>query len=488
MRYLKFLLLFLTLLKAEASAVWVTYDKNRYEIRSVSIDGYHCVGINDIAKIVGADLTYQKEVERVEFLCKTHSLVFFPDNPFVKFDSSFINLPCEVPFFDHQPFLPIQFMNKIFTPVKFSFLWDEEKQELLIQKKISNLKKITIFELYEKTKVKIYLDSPLRFMTDPTKPGKLGLKIYGAVAPEQIPGAEPVGMIEGIEFEQLENAVRLWFTLNKKTRAFRAYLYKDPPIIHLTLSKEVKLEPLRPRRPTVVKTDFGKIRKIVIDPGHGGIDPGAVGPRGYYEKDANLAISKIVKQLLEEKLGVEVIMTRVTDTLIALQQRTEIANENFADLFISIHCNASPKWRRNSRGIETYFLSTAKTDEARAVAARENASIKFDMEETGNIDDVSLILWDLAQNEFLTESSELAEMIQEELVKRLRIPDRGMNQAGFFVLNGAYMPSVLVECAFISHREEERLLRTKRFKQKIAEGIFEGIKRFKEKYETRLSS
>jgi len=228
------------------------------------------------------------------------------------------------------------------------------------------------------------------------------------------------------------------------------------------------------------------ISSIVIDPGHGGVDPGAVGKQGLYEKDVNLAIGKMLRQFLEDSLKVRVILTRDRDIYLSLKERTNVANRNAADLFVSIHCNAYMKGSRKS-GFETYFLSDAKTNEERAVAARENASLKFDEVEMTN-DDISFIFYDLAQSAFLDESNRFAEDIQVSAERHLKIPSRGVKQAGFYVLHGAFMPAVLVECAFISNPDEEKLLRQKSFQRRLAYCIYQGIKNYIEDYERRLNS
>lgn len=228
-----------------------------------------------------------------------------------------------------------------------------------------------------------------------------------------------------------------------------------------------------------------KVNLIVVDPGHGGIDPGAVGKRGLYEKDVNLAVAKYVKRLISDSLEIKVKMTREKDTYLSLKERTNIANRNSADLFVSIHCNAS-KHKSRLSGFETYFLSEARTNEERAVAALENAALRFDgIEPT---DDITFILYDLAQSEFLHESNTFAEHIQGNAEKLLPIPSRGVKQAGFYVLHGAFMPAILVECGFISTIEEEKLLKRDAFRKKLAYSIFCGIRDFIEDYERRLNN
>jgi len=228
-----------------------------------------------------------------------------------------------------------------------------------------------------------------------------------------------------------------------------------------------------------------KVNLIVLDPGHGGVDPGAVGKKGLYEKDANLAISRFLRNLIVDSLGIKVMMTREKDKYLSLKARTNFANRNSADLFVSIHCNASGKSRK-MKGFETYFLSEARTNEARAVAARENASLKFDGIEPN--DEVSFILYDLAQSSFLEESNSFAEHVQSSAEKLLPISSRGVKQAGFYVLRGAFMPAILIECAFVSNPDEEKLLKQESFRKKLAYSIYCGIKDYVDDYERRLNN
>jgi N-acetylmuramoyl-L-alanine amidase len=229
-----------------------------------------------------------------------------------------------------------------------------------------------------------------------------------------------------------------------------------------------------------------KINSIVIDPGHGGIDPGAVGRNGLYEKDVNLAVSRMLRQYIEDSLRIKVLLTRDRDLYLSLKERTNVANRNAADLFVSIHCNATMKGMVRS-GFETYFLSEAKTNEERAVAALENAALRFDEVEIPN-DDISFIFYDLAQSAFLDESNQFAETIQASAERNLKIPSRGVKQAGFYVLHGAFMPAVLIECAFISNPEEEKLLRQKKFQNQLAYCIYQGIKDYVKDYERRANN
>jgi N-acetylmuramoyl-L-alanine amidase len=217
-------------------------------------------------------------------------------------------------------------------------------------------------------------------------------------------------------------------------------------------------------------------RRIVIDPGHGGHDPGTIGPRGLQEKDLVLDVAQRLERLVRQELGTEVILTRATDVFIPLEERTAIANQKQADLFVSIHANAA----RNSkaRGIETYVLSFARTPHAEAVAARENAI------STATLKDLQNLVKAITLNSKIDESRDLAHSIQEGMVSGVReqhgVPDRGVHSAPFYVLIGANMPAVLAELGFVSHPEDEKRLRTPLYRELLARSLLQGLRSYLE--------
>ena len=183
-------------------------------------------------------------------------------------------------------------------------------------------------------------------------------------------------------------------------------------------------------------------------------------------------------------MGIEAVLTREADTFMPLRARTEMANALDADLFVSIHCNASQM--SSVRGCEVYFQSLEMGEEEQLVAEFENAVLSLEEQtEISPEGDLPFILWDMAQSAFMDESSTLAEFIQEGFERFLRIPNRGVKQANFVVLRGAHMPSVLIEGAFLSNESEEVLLSSGDFRQALAEGIFDGIERYAERSRTR---
>ncbi|MGC8578423.1 MAG: N-acetylmuramoyl-L-alanine amidase [bacterium] len=216
------------------------------------------------------------------------------------------------------------------------------------------------------------------------------------------------------------------------------------------------------------------IKKIVIDPGHGGHDPGAIGPNGIMEKNITLKIGTMLANKLRD-MGFDVIMTRDRDVFIPLEERTAIANMSNADLFISIHANASLS--RRTKGITTYYLSPTHDRASMLVAARENAT------STKKLSDLQLILEDLMKTAKINESALFADDVQKSMVESLKrddynTPDLGVRSAPFFVLMHADMPSILVETSFITNPTEERLLEEKRYEEAIVDGIVKGILKY----------
>ena len=224
------------------------------------------------------------------------------------------------------------------------------------------------------------------------------------------------------------------------------------------------------------------IRKVVIDPGHGGNDPGAIGRTGLKEKDLVLDIGKRVKEQLNEN-GVDVIMTRDRDRFIPLEKRAQIANESDADFFVSIHANSARI--RAARGFEVYCLSDAVDDNARAVEAAENSFLKFDESSFQRHNtDLEATVWDIVYTENREESVELAKYITKAVDTSTSLHSRGIKGARFCVLRGAQMPSVLVEVGFISNPVEEKNLKAPAYRQAVASAIAKGILNYKNIYES----
>jgi N-acetylmuramoyl-L-alanine amidase len=278
-------------------------------------------------------------------------------------------------------------------------------------------------------------------------------------------------MLKSVRASQFDNTtVRVVLDLEKITD-YRIVTLEDPARIVIDIYGQIT---------------FSAKKRIVIDAGHGGHDPGAVGPNNLYEKDVVLDIALKLRDLLSDNQNYEIFLTRDRDVFIPLEQRTAIANSKNADLFVSIHANASP--RRTAKGIETYMLNWTNNEEAMKVAARENAISLKKMRQMNKkeMDILDIIKGDLSRDNKRDESIRLAHYIQKNLVNDLNknydhIVDLGVKQALFYVLFGAKMPSVLVEVSFISNPLEEKLLSKEDYRDGLARSISAGITKYMSK-------
>ena len=336
-----------------------------------------------------------------------------------------------------------------------------------------------------------------RIGEDPTKgmPPRIYVDIQGAQL--ALASKEPLAidnrLLRQVRIAQYStDVVRVVFDMQKHT-AYNAFMLGDPYRLMIDVagdpgadappSSGARANPESATRKTVEAPDSGAatakipngLRKIVLDPGHGGKDPGAIGPGGLAEKDVVLSIAKKLAVKLRAEMGVQVVLTRKDDRFVALEDRTALANAEDADLFISLHVNASPN--ADAKGIETYYLDNTTDEAAIRLAARENATSRK------NISDLQFILSDMTQNMKLEDSITLAHRLQTSLVSGMgksmgEVRDLGVKKALFNVLVGARMPSVLVEMFFITNRTENRVMAQPSSQDDIVNALYEGIQKY----------
>jgi len=286
-----------------------------------------------------------------------------------------------------------------------------------------------------------------------------------------------------------KNVVKVVIDLNTPDYSFDISLQRESPAVvaeiksaHedaiFQLLKQEKNSPFR----SETREDKKGIYCIVIDPGHGGKDPGAIGPSGLKEKDITLQIAKKLKSLLEKNLPVKVILTREGDKYVALDERTEIANMVGGDLFISIHTNAA--WDRRVQGVETFYNSQYVYGEgAEEVASRENTVFASETLPSK----IKNIIWDLIQNQYRSESKALSRVVQQSLTETCGMVSRGVKSAQFYVLRGIAMPAILVEVGFISNPWEERKLKDPEFQKLVALGLYRGLRNYIDSFNRKVS-
>lgn len=324
----------------------------------------------------------------------------------------------------------------------------------------------------EYTRVVVDLTSPVDFTQKRlSNPDRIFFDLKGAILCKDIKSNLEIkdGILKAIRVSQFNHEkVRVVLDI-EAIKDYQIFMLDNPSRFVIDV---YGVEGLKKVEKTLLK------RRIVIDPGHGGHDPGAIGSNGLFEKDIVLDIAKKLKNILESNPLYEVFLTRDKDIFLPLEERTAIANKLNADLFVSLHANASP--RREARGIETYLLNWTDDEEAMRVAARENAiSLKKMKAMNVQFDIIKVITDDLFRQNKRDESIKLAHYVQSSLIKNLENSyNLGVKQALFYVLFGAKMPSVLVEVSFISNPVEEDLLSKDEYRERIAGAIFEGIQKY----------
>ncbi|MEK7341333.1 MAG: N-acetylmuramoyl-L-alanine amidase, partial [Candidatus Binatota bacterium] len=344
------------------------------------------------------------------------------------------------------------------------------------------------------TRITMDLSTEIRFEThvlkeEPSKglPPRIYVDLLGARL--GMDGTQPMvvqdRLLRQVRVGQFSpDVVRVVLDMSSLT-GHKAFLLPDPFRLVVDIQRQgdkEELAALDKKRdlfpmPKSVKPPAAGLRKIVLDPGHGGKDPGAIGVKGITEKDIVLAVAKKLAKRLKGEMGIDVVLTRQNDTYIPLEDRTAVANAEDADLFISLHVNASPN--QEARGIETYYLDNTTDEASIRLAARENATSRK------SISDLQFILSDLTQNSKLEDSISLAHRLNSSVVSNMgrrygEVKDLGVKKALFYVLVGARMPSVLVEMFFITNKSEGRALTRQAYQDALVESLLEGIKKYQE--------
>ncbi len=368
------------------------------------------------------------------------------------------------------------FLVLIFSP-SFIIASGKSSTNLIVPGKIE-VKNIRYWSTPDYTRVVIDLSEPVEFSKNRIlNPDRLYFDLMNTMIAKEVKTILPVGdgILKVVRAGQFKtDTVRVVLDL-EEIADFNAFVLENPARFVIDVYGKEKV-----KKPDTVIAK----RRIVIDAGHGGHDPGAVGLQRLYEKNVVLDIALKLRKILSSDPLNEVFLTRETDVFIPLEERTVIANKKNADFFVSIHANASPG--RQARGIETYLLNWTDNEEANKVAARENQiSLKKmkAMNRKMQMDDLDMIKSDLLRQNKRDESIKLAHYIQKSMVSTLDngnkdTLDLGVKQALFYVLFGARMPSVLVEVSFISNPEEEKLLSKDSYRKQIAGAIAEGLNKY----------
>lgn len=413
------------------------------------------------------------------------SLKVTGSNPFIAVDDRIYQMPLSVIDTGDDFYVPVAIFIRVVGDVfPADIEFDIFNKILFVNRLNYNITGIDLETKDNGTLIHIYSNNEFK-ETDISisdNHGWLYVTIFGGKLDTlQLASDRQQGIIKKIVPFQFEKSAQITFQMNKKIVDKNIYI-KDGEIVVSVRYKKDAADLLDMSSEN--NREKWLIDCIIIDPGHGGRHPGAIGSKGTKEKDITLDISKLLKDMLEEKLDVKVLLTRDDDSFVGLKERTKFANVERGKLFISIHTNGVEN--RQIRGYSTWVLGRSKTEQALKVAERENSVMEFEKNGSNQGDQsASYILNAIAQSSYLKESLDLADIVNKHLKRKTKLPQwgKGVYQAGFIVLIGPSMPRILVEVAFITNNYEERLLRTKSFRRKIAISLFESIKEFKEKYE-----
>lgn len=467
-------------------------QNSKSDLRTVKLAemrGVEYVGLEDLAAYLNLRTFYSEKTRKTILYVGDAEIKVTAMNPFVQIDDRMAQLPYETRYANDELLVPLYSFCEIIRPLHRG-AWPERLRKRGAAHDTSasslarpaNLTKIFVEGKTNGTLIRIQATQPFarKHISTRFSRGWMYVDIVGGrISANALTSINGASLVKEVRPVQTGMVTQLSFRLQQEIDASQVSLSNQGNTILVSLPTQ-EVVPEAVLRTLEMDRQKWRIDTIVLDPGHGGRDPGALGPEGTREKDVTLQVALRLKKLLEKDLGVRVVLTRENDAFIGLNERTTLANEAQGKMFVSLHCNANKS--RRVDGTTTYFLGPAKTDEALEVALLENSVIKYENEHAASSDE-EFILTAMAQNAFHHESEGFAQIIQEEMSALVGLPDRGVEQAGFRVLVGASMPSVLVEMAFISNRKEERLLDSGETQQKIARALMHSVKRFKEKYE-----
>lgn len=456
-------------------------------IEALNHDGILYIAANTFAELFSYSVFSNDENRKMIVRAGVKNIKLSPLNPFVMVDDITLQMALETRVEGEVLYLPLAvFLDAVGDALPDRLVFNQERRTLAKQFDPNNISAIAIEEKTNGTLIRIstaadfqesdishFIRREYLYVT------LLGGRLDSAKLAEDF----RTGLVKKIVPFQLENAAQISFMLDRKVQDEKVFVQPGEVLISLRTESGFDAGAIQARLEDNKKRWL--IDRIIIDPGHGGRDPGAMSPYSkLVEKEVNLDIAKRLKTILEANLdGVEVLMTRTTDLFVPVKDRTKFANAHDGKLFISIHCNANNS--KSLRGVSTYILGTERTEEALAVAEAENSVIELEesSESYQEMEDAAHILNAIAQSSYLKESEALAQIVSSNISKKTSVQNKGVFQGPFYVLMGAAMPRILIETAFITNSWEEKLLRRRDFRQKVAEAIYESVKSFKEKSE-----
>ncbi len=457
------------------------------------------IGVFQFAQALGFHTYFNSEKHKVVIYLPGSRVLVTENNPFVGIEGQLYQLPYATFGKDNDIFVPYRsFLALINHHTNFRITLSTNEESVQVSERNFNVTHISIEGRKNGTMIRIR--TTLTFqpgeLVANERNGWFHVDLYrGKGNPEILEKTPPAGIVRRVKIFQKASLLSIMFLLREKP--LRHEIRQDPVthevVLILWTSESTSIETENGSTPQKKLADERKqwlIDTIVVDAGHGGKDPGAIGYRGLLEKDVNLAIALRLGKLIEKRLpDVKVVYTRTKDYFVPLEKRAEIANKNNGKIFISIHTNALKRNRRSS-GFEVYFLGPHVSNKNLHVVERENAVLKYEEPSVRKkYEKLRTIIASILQTAFMRQSEQLANDVHQKMaitLKSIGMKGRGVKQAGFVVLFGVSMPSILIETGFITTPQDARILRTRQYQQKIAEGIFAGIVEYKKNYESSI--
>lgn len=508
----KFLVLFITLLSIQdfaqkAATLELINGDNSYKIQTFERYNTIYFSIDTFAKALSLNSYYNYSAGKIELKFKNYNLKFTAGNPFITLTSDedgktkVYQLPTSTYLIDGQIFVPLIYaIEPLQTALDKTLVWDDNYRLVLTTRsgviknpgvtRFSpyNISGITIEEKANGTLIRVESNKRIPSYSSEFKDDVLSIIFRGVNADvANISEEGPGGLVKKINVKNIGKDAEFNFTLGKEYTTSEVLNADKSNDILITLHNKV-FENNEISGKNKSKWNFDV---IVVDAGHGGVDPGTIGVDGIKEKDVTLGIALKLGKLIERNIkGVKVVYTRKTDVAVDLYKRGKIANEKGGKLFISIHCNSTPQKPSSAEGFEVYLLRPGRTKEAIAIAERENSVIQYEENPARyqKLTDENFILVSMAQSAYMKYSEEFSDILNKQMGDDLNIESKGVKQAGFYVLVGASMPSVLIETGFLSNHHDAAILRSQKGQENIAGSIYQAVKRFKAQYEKSLSS
>ncbi len=442
-------------------------------VRAEEREGKTFLLVNDAVAALEGTIAWDERTRSYEVKVKGHSAVFGADAPIAVVDTKVVNLASPVRASNLGAWAEPEFFVKVVGPLTGQALaWDRTTRRLSVKK--SDVLEIgvepSVAELGDLTKIVLRFSQSPSYAVEATAE-QIVLHFPGA----RLTAPQPEQLLDSPRVARLlVRGGEVTVVLREKGLAANVYALGSPPRLVVDVARAAGAAssgPAAPAAPAPAPAAAKTAKTIVIDPGHGGTEEGAKGPGGSLEKDATLALGKTVQETLQRR-GYRVLLTRTSDATVGLDDRAAAANAAKADVFLSIHCNASRA--ASAHGTEVYYLSLDASDRAAAALAEaENRAAPGtpSAEKNAAVRDLDLILWDLAQNQHLGASARLAEIVQADFNRLLGITTRGVKQAPFRVLIGVNAPAVLVEVSFITNADEEKKINSEEFRRQVADTL-----------------